>query len=149
MINQFIEGSVLMSVVTLPPAPELCKVHPAKACLHDAAAPSGGVTRKKSRAPTTTQTTKPPFPHEQQLLLFPEVTTFQRWLLQWECFLAHQKHMGRARVYVFKARGSPLSLGWFVHGKHKTEKSWIYCFRAMLVAEFSYKRFSWLLMEEY
>lgn len=86
---------------------------------------------------------------EQQLLLFPEVTTFQRWLLQWECFLAHQKHMGRARVYVFKARGSPLSLGWFVHGKHKTEKSWIYCFRAMLVAEFSYKRFSWLLMEEY
>lgn len=61
-MSQFREGSVLTSVVTLPPAPELWDAHLAKACLHDAAAPSSGVTRIKSWAPATVQTTKPPFP---------------------------------------------------------------------------------------
>lgn len=50
-----------MSVVTYPPAPELCNAHLAKTCLHDAAAPSSGVTRIKSWDPATAQTTKPPF----------------------------------------------------------------------------------------
>lgn len=61
-MRQFIEGSVLMSVVTMPPAPELCNAHLAKTCLHDSVAPGSGVTRIKSWAPAAVQTTKPPFP---------------------------------------------------------------------------------------
>lgn len=62
LVCQFREGSILMSVVTLPPASELHDAHPAKTCLHDSAAPGSGVTRIKSWAPATVQTTKPPFP---------------------------------------------------------------------------------------
>lgn len=77
-MNQLTEGSVPVPVVTLPPAPELCHAHRAKARPHDAAAPSTGVSRTKSWAPATVQTTKPPSLSKQQLLLFPEVTTLSK-----------------------------------------------------------------------